>query len=127
MALTAEQLADMQADLGIESDGAVFTNTELNRLYTRAEEDYALAVYYGYRQLLADANKLYDYTAGQTRVEHSQVREHLEKAADFWRAESGAMPSASAVGKTALRYTIDFSYPTTPIENEWESRVDEAS
>lgn len=86
--LTATQRADMQGDLGIGSDEAVFTNDELDRLYTRAEGDYNLAVFYAYRQLLADANKLFDYAAAQTRMNKSQVRAHLRDMLDFWGEES---------------------------------------
>ena len=88
MALTADQLTDMQGELGITADGTVFTDTELNRLFTRAAEDYNTAVYLGYRQLLADANKFFDYRAGQTSVSRSQVRKHLFEMLQFWQAES---------------------------------------
>lgn len=88
MGLTAAQLTDMQGDLGISSDQTVFTNAELDRLYTRASEDYNTAVYLGFRQLLADANKFFDYTVGQTSIKRSQVREHLKEMAGFWREES---------------------------------------
>jgi hypothetical protein len=88
MALTATQRADMQGDLGIGSDEAVFTNDELDRLYERAGNDYNLAVFYGYRQLLAQANKFHNYTAGMTRVERNQMRENLRDSMDFWKAEA---------------------------------------
>lgn len=96
--LTATQRADMQADLGIGTDEAVFTNDELDRLYTRAGS-YDLAVYYGYRQLLADANKLFDYSAGMTRMSKSQVREHLRDMLEFWKSEAkGAANQVRIVG-----------------------------
>ena len=88
MALTETQRADMQGDLGISSDEAVFTNDELDRLYERAGSDYDLAVFYGYRQLLAQANKFHNYTAGMTRVERNQMRENLRDSMDFWKAEA---------------------------------------
>src|SRR5512136_1192635 len=88
--LTVEQRADIQGDLGISSDQTVFTNTELDRLYTRASSNYELAVYYGYRQLLADANKLHDYTVGQTQLSRSQVRAHLRDMMDVWREAARA-------------------------------------
>jgi len=86
--LTATQRADMQGDLGIGSDEAVFTNDELDRLYTRAVSDYNLAVYYGYRQLLAQANKFHNYTAGMTKVEASQMRAHIRDTMEFWKEEA---------------------------------------
>jgi hypothetical protein len=88
MALSAEQLADIQGDLGITTDQAVFTDAELDRLYTRASSDYNTAVYLGYRQILADAAKLFNYSAGHTRVERAKTFDHVKAMVDFWKAES---------------------------------------
>lgn len=88
MALSSDQLTDMQGDLGISGDASVFTDVELNRLFTRAESDYELAVYYGFRQLLAEANKFYNYTAGMTKVQRVQMRENLESSMGIWRDEA---------------------------------------
>lgn len=88
MALTADQLADLQGDLGITTDGLVFTDPELNRLFARAEDDYNTAVYLGWRQLLGDTAKFFNYTAGHTRVEREAVFQHVLKMVDFWKAES---------------------------------------
>ena len=86
--LTATQLADMQGDLGISTDQSVFTDAELDRLYTRAGSDYTLAVYYAYRQLLAQANKFHNYTAGMTKVERKQMRDNIRDSMDFWQEEA---------------------------------------
>lgn len=86
--LTNDQLSDIQGDLGIGSDESVFTDDDLNRLYTRADGDYTTAVYLGYRQLLAQANKLHDYTVAQTRMSKAQVREHLRDMLAFWQNEA---------------------------------------
>ena len=88
MALTADQLADMQGDLGITADQAVFTDAELNRLFARTDSDYNGAVYLAYRQLLADATKLFNYTVGQTKIEREKVFDHVKAMVDFWKAES---------------------------------------
>lgn len=88
MPLTSTQQTDMQADLGITADESVFTDDELDRLYERAGEDYNLAVYYGWRQLMADASKFFDYTAGMTTRKKSQVREHIGAMVEFWKEES---------------------------------------
>ena len=97
--LTTTQRADLQADLGISADETVFTNDELDRLYTRADGDYETAVYYGYRQLLADANKLFDYQSGMTRMSKAQVREHLRDALELWKGEArSASGQVSIVG-----------------------------
>lgn len=87
MALTADQRTDMQGDLGIGSDEAVFTNAELDRLYARADSDYNLAVFFGYRQLLAQANKFHDYTEGMTQVKRQQMRASIASSMEFWRGE----------------------------------------
>ena len=89
MALTATQLADMQADLGIGSDAAVFTNAELNRLYDRASSGYELAVAMAVRQLLMNAARFNDYTAGMNTEKKSQVFAQLKVMYEFWLAEAG--------------------------------------
>jgi len=88
MALTTAQRADIQADLGIDSGETVFTNDELDRLYTRADSDYNGAVYLAWRQLMADAAKFNDYTAGQTEEKKSQIFEHIKAMVDFWKDEA---------------------------------------
>lgn len=88
MALTAAQLADMQGDLGIAADEAVFTDEELDRLYERADSDYNTAVYLGFRQILAQAAKFHNYTVGQTRVERKQMFDHLRDLTRFWQEEA---------------------------------------
>ena len=107
MALTSDQLADMQGDLGIGSDEAVFTDAELNRLFARAESGYELAVAMGFRQLMADAAKFNDYTAGQSKESKSQVFEHLEKMFKFWMAEAGGGMAPLMAGTIIL----DFQEP----------------
>jgi hypothetical protein len=86
--LTSTQRADMQADLGISSDEAVFTNDELDRLYTRADADYDEAVYLAIRQLLMQASKFHSYTAGQTKVEKQQVFDNLKAMLELWKHEA---------------------------------------
>ena len=89
MALTTDQLADLQADIGISDDETVFTDTELNRLFTRAGSDYAMTVAYALRQLMADKAKLADYSRGETRESRSQIFAHLQAMYDLWAAEAG--------------------------------------
>lgn len=89
MALTADQLSDFQKDLGIGSDATVFTDAELNRLYARAESDYALAVALAFRQLMADSAKLNDYKAGQSSESKSQVFDHVKAMCEWWMKEAG--------------------------------------
>lgn len=88
MALSSDQLADMQGDLGITDDETVFTDEELERLFTRAQEIYPLAVYFGFRQLMAQANKLRDYAQAMTKESLSQVRRQLYESMVLWKEEA---------------------------------------
>jgi len=87
--LTADLRADLQGDLGIGSTGDVFTAAELDRLYTRASSDYDLAVVYALDQLLVDAAKLNDYTAGASSEKKSQVFAQLTKMRGVWGQRAG--------------------------------------
>lgn len=97
MALSSDQLTDIQGDLGITTDQAVFTDAELNRLFARTESDYNGAVYLGYRQLMADSAKFFNYTAGQTRVERAAVFDHVKAMVDFWKDESRTAANQLAI------------------------------
>lgn len=87
--LSSDQLADIQADLGISDDGAVFTTAELNRLFTRADGEYDLAVVYAIDQLLMDASKFNDYKAGSSSESKSQVFQQLTKMREMWGRRAG--------------------------------------
>ena len=84
MALTTDQLADFRADIGSTD----YTDDELNRLYTRADENYSSAVYLAFRQLLADSSHYIDYKVAQTEEKRSQIFDHLQKMTNFWADES---------------------------------------
>jgi hypothetical protein len=103
--LSADQLADMQGDIGIGDDEAVFTDAELNRLYARAGESYALAVFYGYRQLLAQANKFYSYTSGLTSEKKKEIRDNIKDSMEFWKeeAQEEAQAATSQVKMVGMR------------------------
>ncbi len=100
MALTTTQRTDMQGDLGITADESVFTNDELDRLYARASSDYSLAVYYGFRQLLASANKYHKYTAGFASEDLQQVRANIRDSLQHWKNE--ARSSANQIQMAGL-------------------------
>ena len=88
MALTIDQLGDLQGDLGIDDSECVFTNYELNRLYERANSDFNTAVYLGWRQIMADAAKFFSYSTWQTRVDKDKVFDHVAEMVAFWQTES---------------------------------------
>lgn len=101
--LTATLRTDVQGDLGIGSDQGVFTDDELDRLYTRADSDYGTTIYLAFRQLLADAAKFNDYTAGHTSEKKSQLWDHLKEMVAFWREESrSASNQVRFVGATEI-------------------------
>ena len=87
--LTDDQLSDFQRDLGIVQDDTIFSDSELNRLFTRAEGDYDLAVCYAIDQLMMDAAKFNDYSAGSSRESKSQVFDHLQKMRAHWGSRAG--------------------------------------
>jgi hypothetical protein len=91
MALTAQQILDIRGDLGVGASGSstqIFTDAELNSLFDRAGEDYNLAVYYGWRQTLANSARWIDYQVAQTKVSRSQAFDHIKAMVTFWGGES---------------------------------------
>lgn len=115
MSLSILMRGDFQKDLGISTDEAVFTNDELDRLFTRSGEIYPLAVYYGYLQLLASANKFRDYTEGMSSEKLSQVRDHLANTLEIWRDEArGSGNQLASLGLVGI--------PTREKERPWRTR-----
>lgn len=86
--LTDDQTFDMLADLAAGELDDVFEQDELQRFYDRAEDDYNTAVYYGWRQILANSASWVDYRVAQTSVSRSQAFEHIKAMLEFWQAES---------------------------------------
>jgi hypothetical protein len=91
MALSAAQILDIRGDLAIGVSGAsdeIFTDTELDRLYTRAGDDYNLAVYYGWRQIAADSARWINYQVAQTKVDRNDAANRILRMLSFWAEES---------------------------------------
>jgi len=80
--LTTQQKADLRNDLG--DSNSAFTDAELQRNWDRTNgaasdlQHHNATLALSYRQLLASATKLHDYTAGATQEKLSQVRKNLE-------------------------------------------------
>lgn len=89
----------------------VFTDTELNRFWTRSGEDYDKSVVVGLRQILAQSTKFFAYTVGQTSYQKQQVREGLEKLLDRWERIAGMQGGTLDSGSLSLG--IDEPEPTT--------------
>lgn len=95
--LTAAQTTDMLADLGAGALNDVFTQVELQQLFDRAESDYNTAVYYGWRQILANSASWVDYRVAQTSVSRSQAFDHIRTMLAFWQDESRTNANQVAV------------------------------
>jgi hypothetical protein len=102
--LSSDQLGDIQGDLGIADDEAVFTDAELHRLYTRADSSYDLAVVYALDQLLMDAAKFNDYKAGSSSESKSQVFKHLQGMRKLWSQKAGIGYGAISAGVIDLDF-----------------------
>lgn len=116
MALTADQLSDLQADLGIDDSEAVFTDAELERLFQRAGEVYATAVWYAWRQLLAASTKYIDYKVAQTEEKRSQLYAHIKEMVAYWGDESNKATNTQGVRIVGL----------TEIPPRWKEEPDTA-
>lgn len=86
--LTPEQTLDMLSDLAAGDIDDVFSQTELQRFYDRAGDDYNLAVYYGWRQILANSAKWVNYRVAQTQVDRGEAFDHIYKMLQLWSNES---------------------------------------
>ncbi len=119
MSLSAEQITDFRGDLGIGT-GEVFSDLELNRLFTRADENYSLAVLYGYRQIMASAAKLHDYRMAMTEEKRSQVWDHLKEMVAIWTDEArGSGNQLKSVGLLGV--------PPRTKDRPWRNRRSDGS
>lgn len=121
MTLTTDQLSDMQSDLGIDDSEAVFTDAELERLFERADEVYASAVYMAWRQLLAASTKYIDYRVAQTEEKRSQVYQHIKDMVGHWQAESDKATNTQGVRMVGLT-EIPPRWKEEPVQADGERR-----
>lgn len=121
MALTAEQLADLQADLGIDDSEAVFTDADLERLFVRAGEVYPTAVYFAWRQLLAASTKYIDYRVAQTEEKRSQAYQHIKEMVAHWKSEAEDATNTKGVAIAGLNL-VPTSWKDYPVEPTDELR-----
>lgn len=113
--LSAEQLADIRFDMDLPSDPDVFTNAQLQRLFTRAGEDYATTVAYAWRALLASASKMADYKAAQSGESLSQLYTHVKDMLKSAEKTAGISTSVAVVNLIGLN--ID---ATADNQSEWD-------
>ncbi|MCC6454199.1 MAG: hypothetical protein IT328_04600 [Caldilineaceae bacterium] len=93
MPLDDDQLLDMRGDLGIGPEPAVFTNTQLQRLYTRAGENYNTAVYMAWLQVQAGTVGWIDYKVAQTSMSRNQAYQHVKEMVAHWGNMPGVSPA----------------------------------
>lgn len=104
--MTAQQLTDFYFDLALDY-GAVFTTTELNRCYTRADSDYDKALVYAVRVLLFDAAKLHSYQAASSGETLSTVFTNLKEMLKQFEERAGMGGATLAVGNIGLNIDAD--------------------
>jgi hypothetical protein len=82
--LSADELTDLRGDIGDTGDAQAFTDTELQRLYTRADEDYNATVLLSLRQLMGNSWKLHNYTQNASQEQRKQIFDNLKEMVKYW-------------------------------------------
>ena len=101
--LTDDQLTDFRADIGDTGTPSAFSDDELQRLYTRAEESYNLAVLMAFRQLLGNTWKFTTYRQNQSSENKSDVFKHLQEMVKHWQVIVKAdKPQLKIVGRRTI-------------------------
>ena len=98
--LSADQLTDFRADIANYS--TAFTDDQLHRFYTRADSDYNKAIVLAFRQLLAEATKLYDYRLAQSSESRAQIFEHIKGMLTYWEGVAQTKQQVKIVGMRAI-------------------------
>lgn len=98
MALTADELNDLRADLGDQTSPYAFSDDELQRLHIRTGEAYTRTLLLAIKQLLMNATKFYNYTAGYTRQEQAIVFKNLKDMYELQSGEAIGGNQAAVVG-----------------------------
>lgn len=100
MPLDADQLTDLRADLADTNN--VFSEAELQRAYTRANESYDHAKVILIEQLVMNAAKFSDYTVGMTSEQRSQVFEHLKDMLTYFDEKASQSQQVAILGLQAV-------------------------
>lgn len=110
MALTAQQLSDLRADLG--DSATAFSDDELNRNYDRVsgatseQQRHNATLALCFRQLLASAAKMHDYTAGAVGEKLSQVYDHVRQMYALYEPDlNAALGQNSALLRSVIKKT----------------------
>ena len=119
MALTTDELLDLRGDIGDTGATPVFTDAELQRLYTRSGDTYAGTVVYALRQLLVNAAKFTDYTVGQTSEKKSQIFTQLRAMLTGWENIAGVGGGQLQIGTLDLGIDDDTDGTLTSRVDAW--------
>lgn len=88
--LSSDELTDLRGDIGDTGTAQAFTDEELQRLFTRAGEDYDTTVLLTLRQLLGNSWKLHNYTQNASKEERKQVFDNLKSMVSYWEGIVGS-------------------------------------
>lgn len=108
MTPTTQQIADLRADIGDETETA-FTDDEITRIWARvaaadnATDQHEAALALMARQLMANAAKFADYTAGDTSEKRQQIFQNLEK---LYKMYKPALNAVLNTNRQVARLTI---------------------
>lgn len=104
---TTEQRTEFRRRIGDNNSSAeVFTDPEIDDLYTEAAQTYSTALLIGYyavvlglEWLLADAAKLTTYKQNNSTENQSDIFKHLKQLLDLWegKVEKAARRATSGV------------------------------
>lgn len=110
MTITAQQIADLRADIGDNGNPPAFEEPELSRIWDRlasAADDtqrHEAALGLMARQLLNNAARLHDYAAGNNEEKLDQVFKHLQTVYEMYRpAMQAALGQKKQVVMSKLR------------------------
>lgn len=92
----------VQKMTGIGTDESVFTNDELDDLYTLADGDREATLLLVLRSLLADSFKLHDYRIAQSAESLSQVYKQLSDLVAYYEGKVTASQQVRIVGMRAV-------------------------
>jgi len=130
MAITAQQLADIRADIGDE-DGTIWTDAEISRVWERVSgaantlQRHEAALGLLVRQLLGNSAMLHNYRAGATSESLQQVYQNLER---LYAVYKPSVESALGSNRQAARRWVkgaprqDREYPHDYYEDDRRTR-----
>lgn len=95
--LSNDELTDLRGDIGDVNTPPAFEDVELQRLYTRAGEDYNTTVLMALRQIMGNSWKLHNYTQNATTEQRKQIFDNLKSMVAYWEGIVGA-------GKTQAKF-----------------------